>query len=403
VVKVKRNGGIVMPVEVELTLEDGSVLRRAWTGREAQHEIVIDSAPRVRRAVLDPDRRLQETNRFNNLSPRRVRSSFFPRLTEEDAYHIVHLPVGFYDDGVELGVLVAGGRAPKIIPPTWFQLQHLAVAAAGYNLATKSAVVGLAYSNPFGLLGRRASWSMSALRDGKRESAQLSAGGLFGPHFYSGPFHVFSASLAHERHFETTPDFDQGTVNSFKLGYALRGLVTDFYPLHGAMVAVEAEGGWKGLGSDWSFLRAAGRAEVYRRAWGGTRLALNAFAGTVAAGAAPRQKSLFLSREGNFRAAQSDTVAGPHLTAVNGELRIPVGTGTLLGIAGFVSLAKYWGSGPEAAGGLRREAGVGIRLLDNYGVQLDVPFWTADGAGTGTLDFARVSLRVGRPFRGPGS
>lgn len=403
VISVKRNGRIVMPVEVELTLEDGSVLRRAWAGREAFHEIVIDSAPRVRRVVLDPDQGLQETNRFNNLYPRRVRSSFLPHLTEDEAYHIVHLPLAFYDDGVELGFVVAGGRAPRVIPPTWFQLQHLAVVAAGYNLATKSAVVGLAYSNPFGLLGRRASWSMSALRDGKRESAQLSAGALLGPHFYSSPFHVFSVSLAHERRFETTPDFDQGTVNSFKLGYAFRGLVTDVYPLHGGMVAAEVEGGSKTLGSDWSFLRVAGRAEAYQRLLGGTRLALNLFGGTVAAGAAPRQETLFLSREGNFRAAQFDTVSGPHLMALNGEIRVPVGTGSFLGIAGFASLATYWGSGPEAAGGLRREVGVGLRLLDNWGVQLDVPFWTADGAGTETLDFARVSLRVGRPFRGPGS
>jgi hypothetical protein len=403
VIIVRRNGDIVMPVDVELTLDDGSVLRRAWMGHEAVHQIVIDSAPRVRRAVLDPDQGLQETNRFNNLYPRRVRSSFLPRLSEDEAYHLIHLPAAFYDDGVELGLLLAGGRAPRGIPPTSLQFQHLAVVGAGYNLATKSALVGLAYSDRLALLGRRASWSMSVLRDGKRVSAQLSAGARFGPHLYNAPFHAVGVSLAHERRFETTPEFDQGTVNSFKLGYAFRGLVTDFYPLHGGMVAAEAEGGWKGLRSDWSFLRVAGRAEVYQRLLGGTKLALNVFGGTVAAGAAPRQKTLFLSREANFRAAQSDTVSGPHLTALNAELRVPVGTGTLLGVAGFVNLAKYWGSGPEAAGGLRREVGVGIRLLDNYGVQLDVPLWTADGAGTETLDFARVSLRVGRPFRGPGS
>jgi hypothetical protein len=356
----------------------------------------------VRRAVLDPGQALQETDRFNNLYPRRVRSSFLPRLTQDDAYHIMHLPAGFYDDGVELGVIVAGGRAPRGIPPLSVQFQDLVVVAAGYNLGTRSALVALAYSNRLGL-GRRASWSISARRDGKRESARLSAGAVFGPHFYSAPFHTLSVSLAHERRFQTTPQFDQGTVNSLKLGYALRGLVTDFYPLHGGVVAVEAEGGSKALGSDWSFLRVAGHAEAYQRLPGGTRLALSGFAGTVAAGTAPRQERLFLTREGNFRAAQFDTVFGAHLTALNGEIRVPVGTGTSLGIAGFASLAKYWGSGPEAAGGLRREVGVGLRLQDNWGVQLDLPFWTADGTGIETLDFARVSLRVGRRFRGPGS
>lgn len=405
VIRVTRNGRIVMPVEVEITLQDGRVLRRAWAGREASYQITIDSAPPVRRVVLDPDRHLLETNRSNNFYPRRVRSSFLPRLAQDDAYRIVHLPLAFYDDGLELGLLVAGVRTIYGIPPTRIQAHHLAVVAGGYHLATKSGVARVAYASPLGLLGRRASWSLTARRDGKGEAAALSVGALFGSHFSRSPFHMASVSLAHERRFETTPEWDQGTVNGIQAGYTLRGLVTDFYPLHGTMLAVEVEGGSKSLGSDWSFLRAAGRVELYRRLWGGTRLALSAFAGTVAAGAAPRQKSLWLSREGNFRAAPSDTVSGPHLTAVNVEVRVPLGTGTLFGVAGFCNLAKYWGPGPEAAGGLRREAGIGLRLLDNahYAVQLDAPLWTADGARDGERGFTHVSFRVGRPFRGPGS
>ena len=114
---------------------------------------------------------------------------------------------------------------------------------------------------------------------------------------------------------------------------------------------------------------------------------------------------LLLSRGANFRAAQFDSVAGAHLTAVNSEIRVPLGTGTLLSVAAFANLAKYWGSGPEAARGLQREVGVGLRLFDNasIGVQLDVPFWTSAGPGTGRLDFARLALRFGRPFHGPGT
>lgn len=405
VIRVSRQGAIVMPVQVEVTLEDGRVLRRAWAGQERTHDIVIDSVPPVRRVVLDPDRRLIETNRFNNLYPRRIRSSFLPRVAEDDAYHIVHLPLAFYRDGLELGMLVAGGRALRLIPPTWVQPQHLAVVAVGYNLATESAVGALAYSHPLGLLGRRASWGIRAERESKRETAALSARALFGPDFYRAPFHVFNVSLERERHFETTPALDQGRVTTIEIAYTWRGLVTDFYPIHGGAVAFDVEGGGRVLGSDWAFLRAAARAEVYHLVLGGAKIALNGFAGTIAAGAAPRQKALWLSREGNFRSGPSDTVAGAHLTALNGELRVPVGTGTLLEIAGFANLARYWGSGPEVAPGVRSEMGIGLRLLDNasYAVQLDLPFWTADGTGTSTLDFSRVSLRVGRPFRGPRS
>lgn len=397
VIRLARHGGIVMPVEIEVTLGDGRTLRGTWTGEEPAHDFVIDSAPAVRRVVLDPDRRLLETNRSNNLHPRQLRSSFLPRVAEDDAYHVVHLPVAFYEEGVELGLLIAGGRAPRLIPPTWVQPHHFVVAAAGYNLATGSTVATLAYSSPFGLLGRRAFWGVRAARDSHRELATLSARALFSPHFYRAPFHLFSVTLERERRFQTTPESDRGTVTTIEASYTLRRLVTDFYPISGGVVALGLEGGEKALGSDWAFLRAAARVEVYQRVLGGAKLAFNAFAGTIAAGAAPRQKALFLSREGNFRAAASDTVAGAHLTALNTELRIPMGTGTVLQVAGFVNLGRYWGSGPEAAVGLRREVGVGLRLFDNasYAVQLDVPLRTADGAG--------LSVRIGRPFRGPGS
>jgi hypothetical protein len=408
VITVRRRGGIVMPVALQATLQDGSVVRRVWDdagggAHERSHQIVIDAPARVRSVVVDPDERLLETARYNNYYPRRVHASFLPRLSESDAYDVVHLPFAFYDHGVELGVLVAGGRSPRVVPPTWAPAQHLAVAAVGYNVAAGTALLRLSYSSSLGLPGRRAFWSVSARRDRTEEAAAVSARALFGPHFYRAPFHIVSASLKHERYLTASPRFDQGAVNSIELGYDLRGLVTDFYPLHGGVVAVDVEAGWKGLGSDWAFLRAAGRAAFYHRVFGGTKVALNLLAGTVA-GSAPRQELLALSREANFRAAPFDTIVGAHLTAVNGEIRVPLGTGTLLGVAGFVDLAKYWGPGAEAAAGLRSEVGVGLRLFDNtpVGVQLDVPFWTSAGLGPATLDFARVSLRVGRPFHGPG-
>lgn len=396
VITLSRQGAIVMPVDVEITLEDGTVSRHRWSGRERSHEIVLDAGARVRSAVVDPERRVLETRAFNNYHPRRVRSSFLPRIAEDEAYHVVHVPWVAYDDGVELGVLLAGGRAPRLIPPDWARIEHFGVVGAGYNLAAREPTLRLAYSSSLGLLGRRAGWGANARWSPGVQAASVSARAQWGPHFYRAPFHSVGVSLGHERRSESSPDFDRGTVRSVEIGYSFRGLVTDFYPIAGGVAALGVEAGARELGSDWTFLRAAGRAELYQRLIGGTKLAVNLFAGTVAAGTAPRQKALWLSREGNFRAAPFDTVWGSHLTAINGELRVPLGTGTLVSVAAFGSIARYWGSGPEAGPGLRREYGVGLRLFDNssYGVQLDVPF-------TGSFDFGKLSLRVGRPFRGP--
>ena len=405
VIAVRRNGMIVMPVEVEATLADGTTLRRVWGGRERSHEIVVVAHARVRAAVLDPDGRLLETVRYNNYYPRRVRSAFWPRVSEDDAYDIVHLPFVFYDDGVELGLLFAGGRTPRLIPPTWMAPQHLAVVAAGYNLASGTVVAGLAYSGSLGLPGRRAYWDVSARRDRTREIATLGARALLGPHFYRGPFHTFGLAVKHERRLVGSAQADPGTVNSIEIGYSTRALVTDFYPLHGGVVAADIEGASRGLGSDWAFLRVAGRAAVYHRLLGGTKLALNVFAGGIVAGTAPRQRLLLLSREANFRAAPFDTVAGVRLTALNGEVRVPLGTGTLFSVAAFADVARYWGSGSHAPPGLQREVGVGLRLFDNasFGVQLDVPFWAGVGSGPASLGFTRLALRFGRPFHGPGT
>jgi hypothetical protein len=392
-----------MPVEVQATMEDGTLLHRVWDGRERSHDVVVDSASRIKTAVLDPDGRLLETARFNNHYPRRVRSWFWPRFSDDDAYDIAHLPWVSYDDGVTLGVVLAGGRSPRFLPPTWAQASHLAVVAAGYNLARRTAVSRASYSEPLGLPGGRALWSVSARRDRQSERATLGARAVFGPHLYRSPFHLFSVSVRAVRQFPGDSLADSGTVTAFQLSYTLRNMVTDFYPLRGGLLAVELAGGRRGLGSDWTFARFAGRAEVYRRVLGTTKVAVNLVAGATA-GSAPRQEQFALTQAGNFRAPDFSTVVGERLTAANGELRVPLGAGTLLSVAAFGSVARYWGSGPEAAAGLRHEAGIGLRLFDNafYGVQLDVPFWTGEAIGTRKLDFGRLSVRFGRPFRGPG-
>ena len=397
VIELLRNGSIAMPVEIVVTLDDGSVLRQAWDGRERSHQIAIDSGARVRSVVLDPDGYLLETARFNNYYPARVRSSFLPRIAEDDAYRVVHLPFVVYDGGVEPGVLLAGGRAPRVVPPDLAEPEHRALAVARYNLATRTAAVKLGYSGWVRWPVARTTWGVSASRDRRHEMAAVNAQALFGPHFFRPPFHALGLSLEHERVFATNREIELGTVNSVELSYGLRALVTDFYPIRGGALAVVAEAGGRGAGWDSTFLRVAGQADFYRRVFGGTKLAVNLFAGTIAAGLAPRQKQFFLSREGNFRAGPFATLTGDRLAAVNAEIRMPVGAGTLLGVAAFIDIAT--------APGLRREAGVGLRVFDNapFAVQVDVPFWTSDGTGAEAVNFARFSLRVGRPFRGPGS
>ncbi len=409
VIRLRRNGEIVMPVAVRLTLESGEVLDRVWDGRAASDEIVVQSASRVRRAELDPDDHLLETDRFNNHHPRGLKTSLVPSFVHDDAYELGLLPLLWYDEGVEVGLLLLGGHAARFVPPAWVEQKHGVQLGAGYNFGTRSGRASLSYSSPLGFLGPRASWRFSAARSRHSEAWQVQLRWLLGPHFYRGPYHTLRLAVAHDRWLDSAgvrPPVDLGTVNSLRAGYTLSTLVTDYYPIEGALVQIDAEGTADALGSNWEFFRGAGRIELYQPVVGGTKVVLNLFAGSVLAGAAPRQKQLLLAREGNFRASEFEAESGDQLTALNAELRVSVAKRLSLQAAAFASLGRYWGPGPEARSGTNYEFGLGVRLFDNapVGVQLDFPLWAEGRLVQGSsLDFGRVTVRFGRPFRGPGS
>lgn len=408
-IRLRRRGEIVMPVELRLTLESGEVLERVWDGRATTDEVVVESASRIRRAVLDPDAHLLETDRFNNHQPRGLKTSLVPAFVHDDAYELGHVPLLWYDHGVEVGLLLVGGHGARFVPPAWVEQKHMLGFRTVYNFGSRSARASLSYSNPVGFLGARAGWGFRVARDDDRETAEARLRWLLGPRFYRGPYHTLRLVVAHDRWRDSAgvrPRVDLGTVNTVRAGYTLSALLTDYYPIQGALVEVETEGSWHALGSDWEFFRGAGRVELYQPVAGGIKVAMNLLAGGVLAGAAPRQKQLGLTREGNFRAAEFEGELGDALTAVNAELRVVLARRLSLGAALFAGAARAWDSGAGARGGTNYELGLGIRMFDNapYALQVDWPVW-AQGrlVGGKRWDPGRLTFRVGRPFRGAGS
>ena len=72
VVRVRRLGEVVLPVEVELQFEGGPPERRDWDGRDRWVSYEVTRPYRLVAAVVDPDDRLVlDVNRLNNA--RRVR------------------------------------------------------------------------------------------------------------------------------------------------------------------------------------------------------------------------------------------------------------------------------------------------------------------------------------------
>ncbi len=96
VVMIRRKGGFVLPVELEVEFQDGEVVRRWWDGRAA-YRIFTWPGRRVARATVDPDRRLElESYTQNN-------TRYAAELEREDG---LTRPIG---DAVELAELALLG------------------------------------------------------------------------------------------------------------------------------------------------------------------------------------------------------------------------------------------------------------------------------------------------------
>jgi hypothetical protein len=82
---VIRRGTLELPVEIELTLEEGSTQRRTWNGRGDSHRISLKHPQRVVALVVDPDTRIGlDQNLLNNATS--TGSVSTPRVSERLSY-----------------------------------------------------------------------------------------------------------------------------------------------------------------------------------------------------------------------------------------------------------------------------------------------------------------------------
>lgn len=86
-VSIENKGTIENPIEVEVTTDEGEMMRERYAGGSG--EVVFKTRGKVKKVVIDPDFKVPDVNRLDNCQPRRFTvdfsSLFFPPL---DAYYL---------------------------------------------------------------------------------------------------------------------------------------------------------------------------------------------------------------------------------------------------------------------------------------------------------------------------
>jgi hypothetical protein len=115
-VHIKRLGEIVMPLLLEVTLEDGGKESFRIDGRLRTIEKSFDLPQKPKRFALNPDNEIMDINLSDNFLPRQRDLQFdWPRnhYYPENAYQIRYRPGFWYNDvdGLKAGLLLRGGHA----------------------------------------------------------------------------------------------------------------------------------------------------------------------------------------------------------------------------------------------------------------------------------------------------
>jgi hypothetical protein len=404
-VRVRRRGDIVMPVVVRVAFDEGAPRDLVWDGRDRDTTLRLQSPVKPHAAIVDPERRLLETNVENNAYPRRRVIALSPLAMPEDAYALAWMPIVWFNDrGPAYGAMLAYGGPPELGLPYGIRRQNSLWALVTTSPRHGTAAGRVSYSTPADRLGGRGILGVTLAAEPGETRAAVSQEWFFGGAFYQQPTHRLEVSFIHDR---IGPDaalddgrtpFTAGAVDSLRTRYLFNRLTTDYFPLRGRLVDASVEVGLPSLGSDWSFARATLRAEQYWPIGGRSKLALSAFHGATFGGA-PLQRALWLTTDGHFAASSYRSYGGAQLTAVNTESRTTLAS-TTLAAALFLNVATTWSG---AASRPFAEGGAGLRFFDNapFAIQIDWPFWSdnpmAAAAGP-RVGARRLVVRVGRVF-----
>lgn len=292
-VVVERRGEIVMPVDVMLVTEDGERHLKRWDGRDRLKTLSFDTAKNVKYAVIDPDNRILEVDKWNNRSPREV--TFHPIFSfpSFNSYQIFYSPLPGLNsvDGLKVGGFVHGR---ELVDYQFIKGRHNWELSFSYGLRSKRWFYGLSYRTPLCFEKNRVRMKIRFADSDGESRHELGLSIRLGKKVFFPPEHLISLGFGFSnlwtRDYGDTNDYSLGRVSSGSISYSHRFARRRLEGSNRLSLSSAREV----LGGDWSFNRFSLESVQWVRLTKRLKFRLRGFAG-YATGGPPAQEQFFLS------------------------------------------------------------------------------------------------------------
>lgn len=402
-VVVSRLGDAIMPIEVEIGLQNGEKLWKKLEGKEKIDTLIFIAPSRIRNITLDPNHKLFDINRYNNQKPIGLKFDFlniFDFAFSSDEYsHILLFPTFSRSEDRDweygIGLKGKGGIYQGKVLRQEAIARHLIKSSLTYNRRRNALNVFLDYSIPLNRRKDKAFVSGVSLfnRNGKR------GGELYLKRInYDDPLSFWEIRKLSLEEYEYYPlsylsedIWQRGKTTLLSVSFAYDDFNREKELLKGLVANIKADWSIKTLGGKSPYQKITTSTQIHRK-----RFLVWATLGYMN-GSPMFQDKHDLAVQGNFRGFPLHQIVGKNVLAAGIEARIP--TPILLGIFPFLTVGNlpkdnqvYY----EGGIGL----GIGLKEIEPaLQFRIDFPFWENKPlAGEKEWDFKRTQIRFGVPF-----
>jgi hypothetical protein len=190
-IRIRRNGNIVMPFDLLIIPDRGAQRTIHLNGSFRDTTITIGSW--TFKAIIDPDKKILETNRWNNHWPRKRNIKPIFDFPDFDAYQVFYYPYVWYQtvDGIQVG---GGLQGRQFLPIAQFHGSSSWDYHAVYGIKSKKFLHAGSYAFPV-QKGLVAKIELGYNRAEEREKLSLTRSIFKG--LFSQPEHTFTVSYEH--------------------------------------------------------------------------------------------------------------------------------------------------------------------------------------------------------------